>query len=1312
MKKLLFYITIALLILFSTVKYALGAEYYGAQDFTNATITMTTQAPGDNSTKGASTAYVDAAAGGGNVEDGTADGQMVFWDNTAGEYKHTEIAELMRDDTNNRLSIRNTTPLTALDIFNASGNTPALTQGMGNITQRIVNDTPWTFDNNIPVGLFIEVSPTNFYSLGIETVANPNALNVAHYSMEAENIAVTLNPGGSLPTTMRLPANLETYNVTGTGNDTVWISGTASDDGLYSINSYATTDVVLQTLLGGTPAFTADEAATVILLTPRMFVGDVPGAGLDQSVGILGGFTNVGNVLQVESSALATGDDVVRISARSATFTADLLEFDHSGVAGSNDVLGSFGRWYATNGGEGGFQQVTLIPRPSSINVTDGAMYYNSTSGKFQFYEDGAWIGLSQGLWQRTGTELSPLTSGDSVIADGGITIGDGTGSSGTITFHMFTNNGSISYDDSAERMRFYAGGTFTGPWLDIDRGNDLYSLGDYGSGGSGNDTYLLVDDSTANQFVKIGGSLIVDAYTFGSETGGMIQWDGNDLQGYTTEWLSLTDSPYWDRTGTLISPKTAGDYIGLDSDARLQWGNGACWIEAETVGSSEDMKFWCDNKKYLEISEQANSIIIGNGSGADYSLVFDGSGSDGGLAWFNAQNSVYVLGSNLGFNTNTAKVLWGPSDGSGSYVRADPSGPPKIIVLGANSVDLLTGDGTNNLVTIEDGIKFELGDSATQPPLFATERSVAPSAPATGDIYLDDGTSTASGNPAWRRYTGAAWEDLGGGATVTPGGADTQIQYNDGGVFGGIAEFTWDDTDFLMSGATKLNFRSSAIGISSDDGNHLDINTDAYIDMNGVVVMTDKVIFTQLDGHEYIDSFVDGNLDIGATNLIRLNSTVQIGAAYTLPPTDGNADQVITTDGAGASTWEDAGGVNGPVSSIVDNIATFADTSGELLKDSGVATTSNADGADISGGTVSRALTWTGADITLTGAGSNTHTFPSSSQTLVGRTSADTLTNKTFDDALTVNQIVTPSNPAATYNKLYAKSDDYLYILTSAGVESKVGSGDVVGPASAVDNNMPLFDGTTGKLIKDSGVTVTAAGSATITFPSSTSTLMSLGLAETVTGEKTFGTDTKLLLRDSAIGVYSQADTYLDLFADGAVRIGNSSAGAPTTYADITPGADLTFVGSGSGLPYGGISVVSNATETTISSSGVAVQVTIFDTNAPSNNTTPDHTNDHVTISKAGDYMIVASATVNSVAGLGSKFEMTVQKNNGASLVDHLHVDRNIDGGGGKAGSVSMSGIATLAASDTIEVWIENETNTANYVVEDITLSLFQLGG
>jgi hypothetical protein len=73
-----------------------------------------------------------------------------------------------------------------------------------------------------------------------------------------------------------------------------------------------------------------------------------------------------------------------------------------------------------------------------------------------------------------------------------------------------------------------------------------------------------------------------------------------------------------------------------------------------------------------------------------------------------------------------------------------------------------------------------------------------------------------------------------------------------------------------------------------------------------------------------------------------------------------------------------------------------------------------------------------------------------------------------TFEE-LVGHQIATPANPPANYNKVYVKSDGKLYILNSAGVETQIGSGsgDVVGPASAVDGQLVQFDLTTGKLIK-----------------------------------------------------------------------------------------------------------------------------------------------------------------------------------------------------------------------------------------------------
>ena len=149
----------------------------------------------------------------------------------------------------------------------------------------------------------------------------------------------------------------------------------------------------------------------------------------------------------------------------------------------------------------------------------------------------------------------------------------------------------------------------------------------------------------------------------------------------------------------------------------------------------------------------------------------------------------------------------------------------------------------------------------------------------------------------------------------------------------------------------------------------------------------------------------------------------------------------------------------------------------------------------------------------------------------------------------------------------------------------------------------------------------------------------------------------------------------------------------------------------TGGGMCHGGISAQDNSTETAIAVAGTPVQVTIFDTNAGSNNTIPDHTEDHIEIQKAGFYYIGVSATVNSVSGAGSRFEITVSKNNNGTPKIIPHADRNISGGGGQSGVIAMVGCALLEVGDTVEVWIENETNTQNYIIENIGITLFQIG-
>lgn len=163
--------------------------------------------------------------------------------------------------------------------------------------------------------------------------------------------------------------------------------------------------------------------------------------------------------------------------------------------------------------------------------------------------------------------------------------------------------------------------------------------------------------------------------------------------------------------------------------------------------------------------------------------------------------------------------------------------------------------------------------------------------------------------------------------------------------------------------------------------------------------------------------------------------------------------------------------------------------------------------------------------------------------------------------------------------------------------------------------------------------------------------------------------------------------------------------------WDDLNIGGSLTFIGT-VGLPFAEIYTSDNSTGTSIGTQNQWYQCTVFDTDGISNNCTPDHTNDHITITKAGMYMIHVSASVFSGAGSAFDGEFEVKKNNGTVDLANIHTDRDLAGGGGDHGSISMNGIADLAVNDTIEVWCRNKTNTTDVTFEDITLSLFQIGG
>lgn len=198
-----------------------------------------------------------------------------------------------------------------------------------------------------------------------------------------------------------------------------------------------------------------------------------------------------------------------------------------------------------------------------------------------------------------------------------------------------------------------------------------------------------------------------------------------------------------------------------------------------------------------------------------------------------------------------------------------------------------------------------------------------------------------------------------------------------------------------------------------------------------------------------------------------------------------------------------------------------------------------------------------------------------------------------------------------------------------------------------------------------------------------------------------------KMVLRnDGKLGINTiSPDTKLQVVGD--TKLGDDN----TNYTEISETGDVVFVG-GAGLAYGEIYYANGGSAITLAAQDTWYQITSFDTNGVSNNTTPDHTNDHITVTKAGDYKI--DFHISGHSAQSNNYVIELKKNNGATGYSETRL-YSTTAVAGQVDTYSGAGIISLDANDTVEVWIMRTDGGAvskTFTVDAITLTLFQIGG
>jgi hypothetical protein len=190
-------------------------------------------------------------------------------------------------------------------------------------------------------------------------------------------------------------------------------------------------------------------------------------------------------------------------------------------------------------------------------------------------------------------------------------------------------------------------------------------------------------------------------------------------------------------------------------------------------------------------------------------------------------------------------------------------------------------------------------------------------------------------------------WAPGGGGGNVIPGGANTQVQFNDEGNFGGAAGFTYNNVTSVLSVSGNIignyfigngsqltgivaptaNFSNFAGTVTaSSQPNITSVGTLVSLDVNGNItagnIKTDHLLYANGDPYQFTTNAAGINTQVQFNN----NNTFSASANFTFSTSNNTLTVTnIIANGAGLTNLTGAN-VNGAV-----NLANFSTTAGTV---------------------------------------------------------------------------------------------------------------------------------------------------------------------------------------------------------------------------------------------------------------------------------------------------------------------------------------------------------------------------------------------